>query len=242
MQYITTTLLLICLLFTGTLHAKAVNKQIEYVAVGNVPHETMQQIEHVVEKHYKRIIAKYQVKEMPAVTVKIWQDRDAFEKSFGDNAEYVQGYVNQDLWEARFFNGRPELGLGVVHEYTHLVTIALNPTFNNNPRWLWEATATYESERPPVPKISDLKCFSKDTYPTIESLEDHPFNIYRVGYYLTDYIVSTWGQNKLVDLVKSNGDIKQTLNITVIEFEKKWLDYLQKKHKLKLADVAEENC
>ena len=66
---------------------------------------------------------------MPFVTVKIWQNRDEFEQSYGDNAEFVQGYVAQDLWEARFFNGRPNLGLGVLHEYIHLVTLAIKPEY-----------------------------------------------------------------------------------------------------------------
>jgi hypothetical protein len=132
--------------------------------------------------------------------------------------------------------------LGVVHEYTHLVTLALNPSFNNNPRWLWEAVATYESGRPPVPKISDLKCFSTSSYPTIDSLEKHPFNIYKVGYFLTDFIVSKWGQEELIKLVESNGDIKLTLNTSVKDFERMWISFLQKKHQLKYSETSGEDC
>ena len=235
------TLLLNCF-FSNTLLAGKGMNQIDYAAVGAVPVKTMIGIEETVDAHYRRIIKNFNVKNMPVVTVRIWQDRDEFEQSYGDDAKFVQGYVAQDLWEARFFNGRPEIGLGVVHEYTHLVTLALNPTFNNNPRWLWEATAIYESGRPPVPKISNLKCFSANSYPTIKSLEQHPFNIYKVGYFLTDFIVSKWGQEKLVELVKSNGDIKLILKITSKEFERMWISFLQNKYKLSFSEKSTINC
>jgi hypothetical protein len=37
---------------------------------------------------------------------------------------------------------------------------------------------------------------------------------------LTDFIVSKWRQDSLVKLVNSNGNIKVTLDISVIDFEK----------------------
>ena len=175
--------LFICCFFTNAALANKDNIKIDYVSVGDVPNATMEQIKKTVDTHKNRIVNNFKVNNMPAVTVKVWQDRNEFELEYGDDAEYVQGYVVQSAWQARFFNGRPELGLGVVHEYTHLVTLALNPSFNNNPRWLWEATAIYESGRPPIPDISSLKCFSEESFPTIESLEKHPFNIYKVGYF-----------------------------------------------------------
>jgi hypothetical protein len=49
---------------------------------------------------------------------------------------------------------------------------------------------------------------------------------------LTDFIVSKWGQDSLVKLVKSNGNIKVTLDISVIDFEKMWLSFLEEKYKL----------
>jgi hypothetical protein len=235
------TLLLSCFFSNSLFAGKGLN-QIDYAAAGDVPVETMREIEETVNAHYGRIIKNFNVKDMPAVTVRIWQNRDEFEQSYGDDAKFVQGYIVQDLWEARFFNGRPEIGLGVVHEYTHLVTLALNPAFNNSPRWLWEATAIYESGRPPVPEISNLKCFSANSYPTIESLEQHPLNIYKVGYFLTDFILSNWGQEKLIELVKSNGDIKLTLKITIREFERMWISFLQNKYKLSFSEKPTKDC
>lgn len=242
MRYFTIVTLLAFCFCTNTAIANQVKGNVHYVSVGDVPKATMTEVKKTVETHKNRIIKNFNVNNMPDVTVKVWQDRNEFELEYGDNAQYVQGYVVQSDWEARFFNGRPELGLGVVHEYTHLVTLALNPSFNNNPRWLWEATAIYESGRPPIPDISSLKCFSEESYPSIESLNSHPFNIYKVGYFLTDFIVSTWGQDRLVKLVEANGDINVTLNISVNDFEKMWLSFLQDKYKLSYRETSVIDC
>lgn len=234
-------LLFICLC-TNVAIANKDKDYIDYIPVGDVPVDTMSEIKRTVDAHYSRIAKNFNITSMPPVTVKIWQDRDDFERSYGDDAEFVQGYVVQDLWEARFFNERPELGLGVVHEYTHLVTLALNPSFNNNPRWLWEAIAIYELGRPPVPDASNLKCFSEESYPTIKSLDEHPFNIYKVGYFLTEFIVSKWGQDNLIKLVETNGDIKGSLSVSVSEFEKMWLSFLEDKHQLNYKEFSGVDC
>ncbi|MGB0937059.1 MAG: hypothetical protein ACPGTQ_06355 [Colwellia sp.] len=242
MKYLTFITLLVLAVYAGEVKASESKNSIYYVAIGNVPNAAMNEIKKTVEEHKSRINKNFQISNMPDVTVRIWQDRKAFELEFGDDAQYVQGYVVQSDWEARFFNGRPNLGLGVVHEYTHLVTLALNPSFNNNPRWLWEATAIYESGRPPIPDISSLKCFSKQSFPNLDNLESHPFNIYKVGYFLTDFIISKWGQEGLVELVKSNGDIKTTFQKTVNEFEQMWLLFLQDKYKLSFIELASKDC
>lgn len=232
--------LLLTLLWIIPVQASTASEPFIYTAVGDVPSATMEEIKSTLQTQYLRINNNFNITKMPPVTIKIWQDRKEFEHAYGENAEWVQGYVKD--WEIRFFNGRPKLGLGVVHEYTHLVTIALNPSFDNNPRWLWEATAVYESKRPPVPDITDLKCFSKNASPTLKSLNQHPSNIYKVGYFLTEFIVSNWGQEKLNALVSSNGNIQMTLSLSEQEFEKQWLEFLVNKYNLKLSDSATTDC
>ena len=51
----------------------------------------------------------FQVNNMPTVTVKVWQERGQFELEYGDDAEYVQGYVVKSLREAIaiYESGRP---------------------------------------------------------------------------------------------------------------------------------------
>ena len=89
---------------------------------------------------------------MPRVSIVVWQDPDAFEEEYGENAENVAGFLDPEDWEAHMLNVNRTLGLGTVHEFTHLVSLARNPEIPNNPKWLWEAVAIYESNRPPPPQ------------------------------------------------------------------------------------------
>lgn len=231
-------------LFVMSLSASASDKPvaISYTPVGGVPDETMNSVKNTLNRYTRQVLDRYQVDDMPPVRIKVWQNRKDFEATYGEGAKYVQGYVVHDLWEVRIFNGLPGLGFGVLHEFTHLVTLALNPTFNNNPRWLWEATAIYESKRPPVPQISDLKCISDNSAPTLSSLNKHPFNIYKVGYLLIDFIETSWGHDTLVALVKSNGDTRKTMGVSASDFEQQWLMFLKNKYELNSTDQYQSDC
>ena len=236
--------LALCIFLAISLSASAAEKPvaISYAPVGDVPNETMVSVKNVLNTHTSQVLEKYKIDNMPPVTVKVWQNREDFEAAYGEDAKYVQGYVVHDSWEVRFFNGLPGLGFGVLHEYTHLVTLALNPTFNNDPRWLWEATAIYESKRPPVPEISDLKCITHNSVPTLSSLNEHPFNIYKVGFFLVEFIETTWGRDTLLALVKFNGDTQEALGISENDFEQRWLEFLRKNYHLNSTDQYQLDC
>ena len=62
---ITVFLLLLCLVG----NALADNLRIRYLAIGDVPRETMDQIELTMDKHAPEILSKYAIKNMPNVTV-----------------------------------------------------------------------------------------------------------------------------------------------------------------------------
>ncbi|NMP16328.1 hypothetical protein [Thalassotalea sp. Y01] len=218
------------------------DKQSPYsiVAIGEISAQTIAEIKQQMDQHYHAILSRYKVDTLPPVTIKIWQDRSDFEDAYGTDAQYVQGYVVASDWEIRFFNGRPKLGLGVVHEFTHLVTLAVNSDFNNNPRWLWEATAIYESMRPPVIAIGELKCVSSNRVPSIEQLNNHPFNIYRLGYYLNEFIIATWGYDGLLRLIKHNGDISAALGMSEQAFVAAWQTFLNGKYTLSTTNVSDD--
>ncbi len=231
-----------CIFFMQACEKAAVEENFRFIAIGNVPQEKMTEISETLAEHRARIVENFGVTDLRTITVKIWQDRRAFELAYGEDAEHTQGYVDIDNWEVRFFNGRPSLGLSTVHEFTHLVTVALNPSIANNPRWLWEATAIYESNRPPVPSPTSLGCISPSTFPTLEELEKHPSNIYRIGYFLIEYIIANWGQEDLNKLIQSNGNIQESLGVTKERFEHDWLEYIVSKYDLQYLEDASKNC
>ncbi len=220
----------------------SLNKHFRFIPVGAVPPKTMLEISETLQLHGDRIVQKFGITNLPMITVKVWQDRKAFEASFGENSKNVQGYVDTQNWEVRLFNGRPTLGLTAVHEFTHLVTVALNPSIVNKPRWLWESIAIYESNRPPVPEPTKLGCISPSTFPRLDELDTHPSNIYRIGYFITDYILSTWQQEGLKKLIFFNGNTQEALGVSKEKFESDWLKYMLSKYDLQFVKDASKNC
>ena len=202
-----------------------------YVMIGFVPAPKMHEVATTLNEHRIRIMRNQGVSNLPRVTVKVWGDRDSFEQAFltheHGNARFVAGYVDAENWEVRVFNFDRPIGLTAVHEFAHLVSIAVNPSIDNNPRWLWEAIAIYESARPPVPDVSDLKCFGPSSSPTLQDLNRHPMNIYRVGYYLTKFIVDSWGMEGVAQLIESNGDLPASLGVSEQQFENLWFQSMR---------------
>lgn len=223
----------------------AVTQHFEFVTVGAVPDHQMAEIAQTLADYRAPVLEHLSVEKMHKVTVKVWGDRSAFERAFvaheNGNPKLVGGYIDAISWEVRIFAFDRPLGLTAVHEFTHLVSIARNATIDNNPRWLWESVAIYESGRPPVPPAKNLTCFSEAGGPTLESLNEHPLNIYRVGYYLLDFVVHDWGRAGVVRLIETNGNLKDSLGVTQAIFEKRWLDYMRE-HSVPISSDRLSNC
>jgi hypothetical protein len=118
--------------------------------------------------------------------------------------------------------------VGAVHEFAHCVSMYLNDTIANNPRWLWETVAVYMSQDFVHP--NSLSYMVEGNYPTIDQLNSSYYSnqdIYRVGYVLGEYIVENWGMAALRNLILQNGDIEAVLGISVQEFEDGWYDWLE---------------
>ena len=202
-----------------------VENYFRFLTIGQVPESKMAELSSTLSEYRLSVMEHLGVTEMPKVTVNVWNDRDAFEEAYGENAQFVRGYIDPETWSIHIYNtGR--LGLGTVHEFTHLVSLARNPNIVQNPKWLWEAVAIYESNRPPPPNPSTLACITTTTIPTLNDLNEHPMNIYRVGYLLAEFIATTWSQQALGELIATNGDISISLNLPSDEFEKMWLEYV----------------
>jgi hypothetical protein len=107
-----------------------------------------------------------------------------------------------------------------VHEFVHNVTLHLSPTVANNPVWLWEAVALYESGQFVPP--STVRWLAAGTFPTLAQLNDRsgPYSIYQAGYVLAEFVVRTWGQAGLRQLMLSKGNVSAALGVPVEEFER----------------------
>lgn len=183
-----------------------------------------------LEDNIQRITSDLEIEELPVVTVGIWGDYDSFLQAMEDDLGTVYygatGYVF-GMEEIRVFQSAdaPETA---VHEFSHLVSMHVNPTIPNNPRWLWEAVAVYETLQFVNPAY--LPYMVQGDYPTLEELNDpySPSNpVYQVGFVLMEFTVQTWGPSSVIQLILSNGNIPETLGISVSEYETGWYSWLE---------------
>jgi hypothetical protein len=117
----------------------------------------------------------------------------------------------------------------VLHEFVHCLHLHLVKSATRVPGWLWEGVAMYQGCcRWADPK--DLEYVKKKKYPSLKQIEqDRTFQKkYDLGYALIEFIDKTYGWEKVVELIKKNGDIEGALGIPVKEFERSFYSYAMK--------------
>lgn len=131
-----------------------------------------------------------------------------------------------------------------VHEFAHTVTLKLlldNETqpvnsksfdkkFSTFPIWLWEAMSVYEAKQFVDPKA--LPYLNDGQYPGIPELNNRlkGGKIYSCGYTIIEYILSKYGQDNLINLVKNYGELKKSFNVTDEQFCKDWYTFVKEKY------------
>ncbi|MEO6405402.1 MAG: hypothetical protein ABIY51_04440 [Ferruginibacter sp.] len=131
-----------------------------------------------------------------------------------------------------------------VHEFAHTVTLKLlldnepqpvnsktfDAKFSTFQRWLWEGISVYEARQFVDPKT--LPYLSNGQYPSIAELNNRlkGGKIYTCGYIIIEYILSRYGQDKLISLIKNYGNLQTTLKITDDQFCKEWQKYIAEKY------------
>jgi hypothetical protein len=115
------------------------------------------------------------------------------------------------------------------HEFAHCVSMKINSTIGNNPRWLWESIALYEANFPWDPHMLPYLVSQKP--PSLKELNEfsNP-KVYEVGYFIAQFITETYGTTALKSLVQNNGNLKDTLKIEDEEFTKQWFAFVKKKY------------
>jgi hypothetical protein len=113
----------------------------------------------------------------------------------------------------------------LVHEFAHCITMHVNQTIANRPRWLWEAVAIYESGQFVDPK--KLEYLRDGHPPSLGDLNNiNDTRIYQVGYTIMEYVVSTWGIEAVRGLIRSNAHLVETIHMSETEFQESWYHYV----------------
>jgi hypothetical protein len=171
---------------------------------------------------------------MPQVTVKIWASYDNFldamESDIGIRYTGATGYVFGKE-EIRIYDTN-QTPLTAIHEFAHLVSMQINETIPNNPRWLWEAVALYVTNDFTDPK--SISYMVSGEYPNLDELNtdynSSNHSIYNVGYVLLEYIVQTWEMDTVISLIEANGNINNILGITIQDFESGWYQFIENEY------------
>jgi len=206
-----------------------------FVLYDGLSQDKLASIQSKLSDNYVRVLGDFEITSMGKVTVRIWSN----EKNFLDDMERAIGrrYTGASGWvysatDIRVLYRGNATGQIALHEFCHAASLVVNNRIGNNPRWLWEAVAIYEAGEFVDPKT--LSYLVSGNYPTIAELNSD-FNsgankIYSVGYLLSEFIITTWDKSRYVGMIKSNGNIQETLGITTQEFESDWKKFVIAKY------------
>jgi len=199
------------------------------------------QIAEAVEREHARILADLTVDSMPRVNVTFYTDHAVLEAATRARAGVVPP------WTAGLVTSATEIHLmspnapawapytrmlsHLVHEFAHCVSLRVNGRIGNNPRWLWESVAIYESgQSVDLRGVPYMASRQPPAFAALNSFDNTL--VYDVGYSIAEFVVARWGRRALVDLVTANGDTAATLGIGLDDFERQWFAFTRERYGL----------
>ncbi len=206
-----------------------------------------------LEQNYARILEELGVPDQDVVYGYIHSSQDAFNDATGLAGSSAIGtsrgpsefHIIWTNWHNSIFPANPLKN--AVHEFTHCVQLnilisealeswdgadpeSFNAEFEDRfsrdyPQWLWEAISIYQAK-----EVNSLSVnYGMWTDPDLQSLNNSP-QVYNVGYTLIEYIVETWGKEKIPMLIRSYGDLETVLDIDEKSFEDKWKMFVKENY------------
>ncbi|MFH0989491.1 MAG: hypothetical protein V1799_05675 [bacterium] len=192
----------------------------QFVIYGDVSSSQVSGVYEALVSNNERIKKHLHVTDMPQVKISLWSEAQSsdfysqMKSRIGQIYPGATGYTPSAREICLLWNSSAPTG--VVHEYAHLVSIALRPTIGNNPRWLWEAIAQYEARMFDHPSRWSLE---QRKFPGFSALNQFNSELpYRWGYYLAAFILERWGDDGYINLILTNGNISNSLGATEKEF------------------------
>ena len=205
---------------------------------------TIFEMANALESNYARIGKDLKTRPSDNIETNIYAQRWRYIKATGNwgGSGNIEGISKLHFVEQAW--GESDNKKVAVHEFAHTVTLKLlldneappiNPNnfdkkFSTFPTWLWEAISVYEANQLVDPKT--LPYLNSGQYPGISELNNRlkGGKIYSCGYTIIEYILSKYGQDNLISLVKNYGDLKRTFNVTDDQFSKDWYEFVKTKY------------
>lgn len=192
-----------------------------------------------LEREYARILTDLEIDAMPTVNVTFYTDHAVLEAATRATAGVVPA------WSAGLITSPTEIHLmspnspawgpygrmlsNLVHEFAHCVSMRVNPRIPNNPRWLWESVAIYESgQSVDLRGLSYMTALQPPSFASMTALDNT--RVYDVGYSIAEFVVGRWGRRGLVDLLVANGDTSAALKLRQEQFEQDWFAFTRQRY------------
>ncbi|MCC6287872.1 MAG: hypothetical protein IT249_08305 [Chitinophagaceae bacterium] len=205
---------------------------------------TIIELVNALESNYTRIGNDLKTQPSGNIQTYIYAQRWRYIKATGNwgGSGNIEGISKLHFVEQAW--GESDNNKVAVHEFAHTVTLKLllddetqpvdsksfDKKFSTFPTWLWEAISVYEAKQLVDPKT--LPYLNNGQYPSISELNNRlkGGKIYSYGYTIIEYILSRYGQNDFINLIKNYGDLKKSFNITDDQFCKEWYEFVKEKY------------
>lgn len=202
------------------------------------------ELANALESNYTRIGKNLKTTPSPNIEVNVYAQRWRYVKATGNwtASGSIEGISKLHFVEKAW--GETDPKKVAVHEFAHTVTLKLlidneqlpldsktfDKKFANFPVWLWESISVYEAGQFNDPKT--LAYLNNGSYPNISQLNNRSKagKVYKVGYTIIEYILSRYGRDKLIELVRNYGNLYNTLGVTDDQFCKDWFAFVNVKY------------
>ena len=193
-----------------------------------------------VEAEYARVLADLGVSNMPVVDVTFHADHAALQAAVGPIVgtipAFASGLVTSSTQIHMISPNAPAVPFAqavtnVVHEFAHCVSLHIDATFANDPRWLWEAVALYEAgQAVDLRSVPYMAALQPPSFAALDAISDT--RVYDVGYSIAECIVDRYGSPALPALVAAHGDTAAVLGVPLADFEREWLAFVRERYAL----------
>ncbi len=219
----------------GTLHFRFEYADLDTALVPQVAEQLESEIDSLLED--------FRLSEFPLTTVRIYPDLNTYH-----NAVLTPGAPKWQMgrvWDANEIRmlsttvaeeirGEEMDPYGMIlHEFIHCIHLSMIPDTQNPVGWLWEGIANDRGCCRWTDNPYELEFMKKGKYPTLKQIErDRTSQMkYIIGPFIVEFIEKNYGWESILDLIKTNGDIKRSLNVSVKQFEKNFYNYLEREYK-----------
>jgi hypothetical protein len=181
---------------------------------------------NALESRYKELLRLFAIDSIPKLTIRIYPDLATYHNAVltpeAPDWQAGRAWTENEIRMVSSVEVKQDAALDqlILHEFVHCLNLHIIDKQARTPGWLWEGVAMYKGccRQFSIAEINDLKNKKRAS---LRDIEKDPSNQlkYQFGYYLIEFIDKTYGWEKVVSLMRTNGNIKASLNISVNKFE-----------------------